>query len=99
MEALPEKLQRLKGKVAIVTGASRGIGRATALALAMEGANVVVNYAKSSDTAEEVVAEIVAAGGNGLALQADVSQVEEVDNLIKEVMEKWSRVDILVNNA
>ena len=99
MEALPETLQRLKGKVAIVTGASRGIGRATALALAMEGANVVVNYAKSSDTAEEVVAEIVAAGGNGLALQADVSQVEEVDNLIKEVMEKWSRVDILVNNA
>ncbi len=99
MEALPEALQRLKAKVAIVTGASRGIGRATALALAMEGANVVVNYAKSSAAAVEVVGEIVAAGGNGMALQADVSQVEEVNNLIKEVMEKWSRIDILVNNA
>ena len=99
MEALPETLQRLKGKVAIITGASRGIGRATALALAMEGANVVVNYAKSSGAAVEVVAEIVAAGGSGMALQADVSKAEEVDTLVKEVMEKWSRIDILVNNA
>jgi len=94
-----ETLQRLKGKVAIITGASRGIGRATALALGMEGANVVVNYAKSSGAAVEVVAEIVAAGGSGMALQADVSKAEEVDTLVKEVMEKWSRIDILVNNA
>ncbi|MEB3341243.1 3-oxoacyl-[acyl-carrier-protein] reductase [Okeania sp.] len=99
MEVLPETLQRLKGQVAIITGSSRGIGRATALALAMEGASVVVNYARSSDAAEEVVSEIVAAGGSGIALQADVSQAEEVDNLIKKVMEKWSRIDILVNNA
>jgi len=99
MEVLPETLQRLKGKIAIITGGSRGIGRATALALAMEGANVVVNYAKSSDAALEVVAEIVAAGGNGMALQADVSQMEEVDNFVKKVMEKWSCIDILVNNA
>ncbi|NEP84213.1 MAG: 3-oxoacyl-[acyl-carrier-protein] reductase [Okeania sp. SIO3C4] len=99
MEALPETLQRLKGQVAIITGASRGIGRAAALALAMEGANVVVNYANSSGAAVEVVAEIVAAGGNGMALQADVSKAEEVDTLVKEVMEKWSRIDILVNNA
>ena len=99
MEVLPETLQRLKGKIAIITGGSRGIGRATALALAMEGANVVVNYAKSSDAALEVVAEIVAAGGNGMALQADVSQIEEVDNFFKKVMEKWSCIDILVNNA
>ncbi len=99
MEALPETLQRLKGQVAIITGASRGIGRAAALALAMEGANVVVNYAKSSGAAVEVVAEIVAAGGSGMALQADVSKAEEVDTLVKEVMEKWSRIDILVNNA
>ncbi|MEM1171918.1 MAG: 3-oxoacyl-[acyl-carrier-protein] reductase [Cyanobacteria bacterium P01_H01_bin.35] len=99
MEALPETLQRLKGQVAIITGASRGIGRAAALALAMEGANVVVNYAKSSGAAVEVVAEIVAAGGSGMALQADVSQAEEVDTLVKEVIEKWSRIDILVNNA
>ena len=99
MEVLPETLQRLKGKIAIITGGSRGIGRATALALAMEGANVVVNYAKSSDAALEVVAEIVAGGGNGMALQADVSQIEEVDNFFKKVMEKWSCIDILVNNA
>ncbi len=99
MEALPETLQHLKGQVAIITGASRGIGRAAALALAMEGANVVVNYAKSSGAAVEVVAEIVAAGGSGMALQADVSKAEEVDTLVKEVMEKWSRIDILVNNA
>ncbi|MCL2932209.1 MAG: 3-oxoacyl-[acyl-carrier-protein] reductase [Trichodesmium sp. MAG_R03] len=99
MEALPETLQRLKGKIAIITGGSRGIGRSTALALGMEGANVVVNYAKSSDAALEVIAEIVAAGGNGMALQADVSQMEEVDNFVKKVMEKWSRIDILVNNA
>lgn len=99
MEALPETLQRLKGQVAIITGASRGIGRAAALALAMEGANVVVNYANSSGAAVEVVAEIVAAGGNGMALQADVSKAENVDTLVKEVMEKWNRIDILVNNA
>ena len=99
MEVLPETLQRLKGQVAIVTGESRGIGRATTLALATEGANVVVIYARSSDAAEEVVSEIVAAGGSGIALQADVSQAEEVDTLIKKVMEKWSRIDILVNNA
>lgn len=99
MEVLPETLQRLKGKIAIITGGSRGIGRATALALAMEGANVVVNYAKSSDAALEVVEEIVAAGGNGMALQADISQMEEVDNFVKKVMEKWSCIDILVNNA
>lgn len=99
METLPESLQRLKGQVAIVTGASRGIGRATALALATEGANVVVNYANSSSAAVEVVAEIVTAGGSGMALQGDVSKAEDIDSLIKEVMEKWHRIDILVNNA
>ncbi|MDJ0553327.1 MAG: 3-oxoacyl-[acyl-carrier-protein] reductase [Microcoleaceae cyanobacterium MO_207.B10] len=99
MEGLPETPQGLKGQVAIITGASRGIGRAVALALAMEGANVVVNYANSSSAAVEVVAEIVTAGGNGMALQADVSKAEDVDGLVKEVMEKWSRIDILVNNA
>ncbi|MGB3509835.1 MAG: 3-oxoacyl-[acyl-carrier-protein] reductase [Microcoleaceae cyanobacterium] len=99
MEILPQPLQRLKGQVAIVTGASRGIGRATALALAMEGANVVVNYANSSSAAVEVVAEIVTAGGSGMALQGDVSKAEDIDSLVKEVMEKWHRIDILVNNA
>lgn len=99
MEALPEQLQKLKSQVALVTGASRGIGRAIALELATEGASVVVNYASSSAAAEEIVKEIVAGGGNAIALQADVSKAEEVENLFKAVMDKWQRIDILVNNA
>lgn len=99
MEALSENLQQLQGRVAIITGASRGIGRATALELAKVGAKVVVNYARSSAAAEEVVAEIVAAGGEATALQADVSQAEEVDNLVKQTKEKFGQIDILVNNA
>ena len=99
MEALPEQLQKLKSQVALVTGASRGIGKAIALSLATEGANIVVNYANSGAAAEEVVKEIVAGGGNAIALQADVSKAEQVDSLLKEVMDKWQRVDILVNNA
>ncbi len=90
---------RLQDKVAIVTGASRGIGRATALALASEGANVVVNYASSQDAADKVVAEIAALGSQAIALPADVSKTDQVDNLINAVMEKWGRVDVLVNNA
>nr|MCU0551711.1 3-oxoacyl-ACP reductase FabG [Leptolyngbya sp. Prado105] len=89
----------LQGKVAIVTGASRGIGRATALALASEGATVVVNYASSSGAADAVVAEITGKGGNAIALQADVSKVDQVDTLINSTMEKYDRVDVLVNNA
>ena len=99
METLPETQQRLKDKVAIVTGASRGIGRAAALALAAEGANLAVNYARSSAAADEVVAEITAAGGSAIAIQADVSQTEDVDRLVGETLEKWGRVDVLVNNA
>jgi 3-oxoacyl-[acyl-carrier protein] reductase len=99
MEVLPENLQHLKGQVALVTGASRGIGRAIALALAAEGANVAVNYASSSTAADRVVAEITAAGGNAIALPADVSQAEQVDSLIRSVMDKWQRINILVNNA
>ncbi|MBD0269607.1 MAG: 3-oxoacyl-[acyl-carrier-protein] reductase [Cyanobacteria bacterium Co-bin8] len=89
----------LQGQVAIVTGASRGIGRAVALALATEGANVVVNYASSSSAAEELVTQITDQGGSALALQADVSKVDQVDALVAATLEKWSRVDILVNNA
>lgn len=99
MEPLPKNLQKLNGQVAIVTGASRGIGRATALALATEGAKVVVNYARSSSAADEVVAEITGAGGEAIALQADVSQAEEVDNLIKTTKGKFGSIDVLVNNA
>ncbi len=99
MEILPVSLQKLSDKVALVTGASRGIGKATALALATEGAKVVVNYARSSDAADEVVATIIEAGGEAIALQADVSQEKEVEALVKETKDKFGRIDILVNNA
>ncbi|HCF29575.1 MAG TPA: beta-ketoacyl-ACP reductase, partial [Cyanobacteria bacterium UBA11049] len=99
MEALQTSSQRLRQQVAIVTGASRGIGRATALALASEGANVVVNYASSSGAAEEVVKAITDAGGSAIALQADVSKLEQVDALVNNTVEKFGRVDVLVNNA
>jgi 3-oxoacyl-[acyl-carrier protein] reductase len=103
MEA-PEQLQHLKeqhlkGKVAIVTGASRGIGRATALALATEGANVVVNYASSQTAADQVVSEIQQLGGQAIALPADVSKPDQVDALISGAMDKWGTIDVLVNNA
>lgn len=99
MDALPEGLQRLQGKVAVVTGASRGIGRATALALAAEGAKVVVNYASSQAAADQVVAEIEAMGGAAIAVPGDVSKVDQVDALINAAMEKWGQIDVLVNNA
>ena len=99
MELLPENLQHLKDKVAVVTGASRGIGKAAALALASQGAKVVVNYARSSDAAEATVKEISEAGGEAMALQADVSKSAEVDNLIKSAIDKFGRIDVLVNNA
>lgn len=89
----------LTDKVAVITGSSRGIGRATALALAAEGAFVVVNYARSREAADEVVAEIESLGGRAIALQADVSKSAEVDSFFKAILEKWGRVDILVNNA
>lgn len=99
MDALPEGLQRLKGKVALVTGASRGIGRATALALAAEGANVVVNYASSQAAADQVVADIGAMGSHAIALPGDVSKADQVENLVNAAMEKWGHIDVLVNNA
>lgn len=90
---------RLTGKVALVTGASRGLGKAIALQLAEEGAQVVVNYAKSAEKAGEVVEAIQSAGGNALAMQADVSNFEEVEKMVDDIYEKFERVDILVNNA
>jgi 3-oxoacyl-[acyl-carrier protein] reductase len=89
----------LQNKVAIITGASRGIGRAIALELATQGASVVVNYANSSAAAKKVVEEITSAGGNAIALQADISQSEQVEALVSATLEKFSRIDILVNNA
>ncbi|WP_030006868.1 3-oxoacyl-[acyl-carrier-protein] reductase [Picosynechococcus sp. NKBG042902] len=99
MELLPAAQQRLKDQVAIVTGASRGIGKATAIALATEGAKVVINYARSSAAAEALVAEIQAAGGEAIALQADVSQEDQVNDLVEKTLAQWGQIDILVNNA
>lgn len=95
----PSAVQSLKGKVAVVTGASRGIGRAIALALASEGANVVVNYASSSQAAEDTVAAIAPFGVEAIALKADVSKAEDIESLFQTTMNKWGRVDVLVNNA
>lgn len=89
----------LAGKVAIVTGASRGIGRAIALRLSQEGASVVVNYAKGAEQAKDVVSAIEAAGGKALAVQADISKTAEIRDLFDRTLETYARVDILVNNA
>jgi 3-oxoacyl-[acyl-carrier protein] reductase len=89
----------LQGKVALVTGASRGIGRAIALELARHGAKVVVNYAGNEAKANEVVNEIINMGGEAFAIQADVSKAEAVEQMVKEALERFGRLDILVNNA
>jgi 3-oxoacyl-[acyl-carrier protein] reductase len=89
----------LKGKVALVTGASRGIGRAIALELARLGANVAVNYAGSEAKAKEVVEEIKAMGREAIAVQANVADSESVNNMVKEVLSTFGELHILVNNA
>jgi len=89
----------LKGKVALITGASRGIGRAIAERLSRDGAAVVVNYARNADAAGDVVAEIEAAGGQAFAVQADVGRVSEVVRLFDETIAHFGKLDILVNNA
>ncbi|MDX8365031.1 3-oxoacyl-[acyl-carrier-protein] reductase [Cytobacillus sp. IB215665] len=89
----------LQGKVALVTGASRGIGRAIALELAKQGASVVVNFAGSEARANEVVDEIKTIGSEAVAIQADVGNSEAVSSMIKGVIAKFGKLDILVNNA
>ena len=91
--------KKLEGKIAIVTGASNGIGRAIAERLAQDGATVVVNYGKSADKGKVVVAGIVSRGGNAVAIQADMSQVADVRRLVQDTVTKFGRLDILVNNA
>lgn len=89
----------LNGKIALVTGASKGIGAATALKLADLGAKIVVNYNTSEQSAEEVAGKIGAIGGEAMVVQADVSQREQVTSMVEKVSETWGDVDILVNNA
>jgi 3-oxoacyl-[acyl-carrier protein] reductase len=90
---------RFEGKVAVVTGGARGIGRAIALRLAAEGASVVVNYLSNQAAADEVVSQIQAAGGQAIAVQGDVGNVVQAQALIDGAREAFGRVDILVNNA
>ena len=89
----------LKGKVILITGASRGIGRSTALLLASHGANIAINYRASAQEAENVVVEIQKSGGNAVAVKADVANSDEVEKMVQIVLEKFGRIDALVNNA
>ena len=89
----------LEGKTALVTGASRGIGRAVAVALAAAGAKVAVNYAGNDAAAEETKAAIEAAGGVAILVKADIAGSEEVEGMVRKTIEAFGRIDILVNNA
>ena len=91
--------QKLTGKVAVVTGASKGIGASIALHLAAEGAAVVLDYATSKEGADRVLAEIVRGGGKAIAVQADVSKPGDIQRLFAETKKAFGRLDILVNNA
>ena len=91
--------ERLKDQVALVTGASRGIGRAIVIALAEQGCSVVINYTSSQEAAQALVQSIVQGGGKAIAVRADVSKAEQVESLVKETITQWGRIDILVNNA
>ncbi|HTQ58487.1 MAG TPA: glucose 1-dehydrogenase [Bryobacteraceae bacterium] len=92
-------MNKLTNKVAVVTGASKGIGAGIAKGLAAEGADVVVNYASSKDGADRVVTEIAAAGGKAIAVQADVSKASDVRRLFAETRRAFGKLDVLVNNA
>jgi 3-oxoacyl-[acyl-carrier protein] reductase len=93
------EMKKLEGKVAVVTGASKGIGAAIAKHLAAEGASVVVNYASDSDGAGRVVSEIEDGGGKAVAVGADLSKKSEIERLFSEANKTFGRIDILVNNA
>src|SRR4051794_19813608 len=93
-----KSMYALSDKVAIVTGASAGIGRAIAERLALEGAVVVVNYGKSADKAQQVVAGIESRGGKAVTMQADMSKVADARRLVRDSVRRFGRLDILVNN-
>src|SRR4051812_45062642 len=88
-----------KNKTVVVTGSSRGIGRATAIAFGQAGANVVVNYIKDKEAADAVAVEVKKSGGNAIVVQADVADEESVKRMIDETVKQFSGIDILVNNA
>jgi 3-oxoacyl-[acyl-carrier protein] reductase len=90
---------KLEGKVALVTGASRGIGKAVALKLAAEGAKVAINFAGNIAKAEEVKTAVESSGGEAMLVQGDVSDFEKVNEIVKKVVDTWGRLDILINNA
>lgn len=92
-------MAQLSDRIAVVTGASRGIGRGIALELAKRGATVIVNYQRNADAANEVVDQISASGGKAIAFQADVGQEENANSLIKTAIDTYGKIDILVNNA
>jgi 3-oxoacyl-[acyl-carrier protein] reductase len=97
--AQPLKPRPLAGKVALVTGASRGIGAAAAIRLAQGGAAVVINYHQNKDAAQKVLAEVESAGDHGMVFQADVTQRTQVDSMVRAASEKLGAIDVLVNNA
>ena len=90
---------RLEGKIALVTGSSRGIGEVIALRLARDGAKVAVNYHTGTEAASKVVESILATGGDSFAVGADVSQEDQVESMLEQVAQRWGKLDILVNNA
>ncbi|CAM0904948.1 unnamed protein product [Alopecurus aequalis] len=99
LSSVVQDVAKLEAPVVVVTGASRGIGKAVALALGKAGCKVLVNYARSSKEAEEVSEEIEAAGGQAITFGADVSKEADVESMMKAALDKWGTIDILVNNA
>jgi glucose 1-dehydrogenase len=96
---MTQQIKKLAGQSALITGANTGIGKAVALAIAKEGANVVVNYVSHPELAASVVDEIKSNGGNAIALQADVSKEDQVQSMFREMYKQFNTIDILVNNA
>jgi glucose 1-dehydrogenase len=94
-----DQIKKLKGQCALITGANTGIGKAVGVALANEGANVVINYVSHPELASAVVDEIISNGGVAIAFQADVSKEDQVQSMFREMYEQFGTIDILVNNA